>query len=177
MASHDWPDSVEFDALFDQFGPRGLSYAHAVLSNRAEAEDVVQEAFCRLMQRIQQRRFRDTDEFAAVFFTTIRNLSIDALRKRSRGKFVSLADHHELAAPYQHSSDLVWLQSEVDKAMRELPANWAEALRLRVAAELSYEEIAKVMEATRAQVRTWIYRARRRLELELAIEKSQGNSL
>ena len=65
-------------------------------------------------------------------------------------------------------SDIERMEMQIGTLMDELPNQWADALRLKVDGGLSYDEIARSLECTRAQVRTWIYRARRKLEEQLS---------
>ena len=61
-----------------------------------------------------------------------------------------------------------------------MPKEWAESLNLKIHAKLSYQEIADVLDATHAQIRTWIYRARKQLALDLEakglLEKGETNA-
>ncbi len=151
-------------SLFPEYQARARRYAYWFLGNRNDSEEVVQEAFVRLAQREQNGKpIADENGFAGLLFTTVRNLSIDVLRKGKRTQNVELtSDRMPLV---RESDDMVSseFQDELTKQLRELPEQWAEALKLRTSAELSYDEIAKVLGCTRAQVRTWIYRARKRL--------------
>jgi len=49
-----------------------------------------------------------------------------------------------------------------------LPAAWRQALVLREQQELAYKDIAELMGATEAQVKTWLHRARARLLAQMA---------
>jgi RNA polymerase sigma-70 factor (ECF subfamily) len=151
-------------SVYDRYALRGLRYAYAIVRNPSDAEDVVQEAFCRMLAPGRRREWTTGQRpFAPVFFTTVRHLSIDVLRKR--GREVKLVQHgprssHEPSAV----SNAMAIAGHVRELIELLPATWAEALKLRIDAELSYDEIGRVLGCTRSQVRTWIYRARRRLE-------------
>ncbi len=69
--------------------------------------------------------------------------------------------------PVDESRTEQQLETQIEQWLEQLPPEWADALKLKVNGQLSYAEIADVMNATHAQVRTWIYRARRQLETEL----------
>ena len=72
--------------------------------------------------------------------------------------------------PVATDSEVVRIERTIREAIDQLPTSWADALRLRIDGELSYDDISKVLKCTKAQVRTWIYRARRQLERDLAHE-------
>ena len=105
--------------------------------------------------------------FAGLLFTTVRNLSIDLLRKKGRRKDVPLTSVGEPVATNHEAASLAQLNGQISRLMDELPDHWAEALKLKIAGDLSYEDIAKVLDCTKAQVRTWIFRARKQLAKEL----------
>lgn len=139
-----------------------------MLRNSADAEEVVQEAFCRLL--ISRHRVEDSDEFAAVFFATVRNLCVDVIRRRQRRptmSIVDLATESKESAEAEGSGELALLQRAIRDAIDKLPEQWSAALRLRIDGSLSYDKIAHVLNCSKAQVRTWIFRARRELEREL----------
>ena len=78
--------------LDDQFCAEVTSQANrfalSIVRETSDAEEIVQEAFCRLIQKeglsVANRK--------ALLFKTIRNLSIDLLRKKGRLKFERLAE-------------------------------------------------------------------------------------
>jgi RNA polymerase sigma-70 factor (ECF subfamily) len=160
-----------FRVLYERYAPRGLSYASAILHNESDAEEALQEAFCRLLAPIRRGAVDPArGGFRAFFFGTLRNLSIDMLRRRRLSGRVSLESvpepHSRPVAGTAEGPGGVPLEAaeRVRGAFTALPPNHAEALRLRVNGGLSYEQIAGVLGCSRPQVRTWIYRARRRLE-------------
>ena len=55
------------------------------------------------------------------------------------------------------------LREEIGRALADLPESHRSALMLREFGDLSYAEIAETLGVTTGVVKTWIYRARRRL--------------
>ena len=165
------PDSF-IEALFTQHRQRACRYARWLLNNESDAEEVVQEAFLRLAKREFQNDGTPGNEnrFAGLLFTTVRNLSIDLLRKKGRRKDVALTKVNEPFVEHPDEGSATQLSNRIAHLIDELPTNWAETLKLKVTGELSYEEIASVVGCTKAQVRTWIFRARKRLAKELTKE-------
>ena len=156
--------------LLDQYAPRGIRYAFSILRNQADAEEISQEAFCRLWAAYPDWKNGDGQsldkQFPSLFFATIRNQCIDVIRKRSKQKQIALDLTDEPVARSESRTEKQ-LETQITYWLEQLPAQWADALKLKVNGQLSYAEIAEVMNATHAQVRTWIYRARRQLETEL----------
>jgi RNA polymerase sigma factor (sigma-70 family) len=159
-------DSSAFRVLYERHAARGLNYANAILHNENDAEEALQEAFCRLLTPIRKGSVDPArGGFRALFFGTLRNLCIDMLRRRRQAGHLSL---DSVAEPASRAAGAAAASREAAEKIRAafkfLPANHAEALQLRLNGKLSYDQIAGILGCTRAQVRTWIYRARRRLE-------------
>ena len=141
----------------------------SIVRRWSDAEEIVQEAFCRLIQADQNRETTLNTNSNALLFTTIRNLAIDQLRKQGRRRFETI-ETSQLAARTNGSDNerLAKLELGVEEILQQMPEQWSEALQLKVNGGLSYAEITRVLQATHAQVRTWIYRARQRLAEELS---------
>ena len=73
-------DPAAFDALVRRHLPGALVAAERLLGDRADAEDLVQDAFLRALDRLP---LLDPDRpFGPWFFTLLRNLGINQLRAR-----------------------------------------------------------------------------------------------
>ena len=160
--------------LFPEFQQRAHRYARCLVGNDWDAEEIVQEAFCKLARRESEGGGTGPAEApAALLFTIIRHQAIDLSRKRQVRRRVPWSEIPEPSSRESGgsaASDLNELVTGIRAAFERLPPRWADALHLRVAGELSYEEIARVLECSHAQVRTWIYRARKQLATQLAAQ-------
>ena len=166
VASHFTGEKDAFSILYERYAARGMHYARSLLKNENDSEEAVQEAFCRLLKPMNSGAINpEQGGFCALFFRTIRNLSIDMMRKRRYRTHIPLDAVKEPGAiPQGNRFEGIDLEEKVQALVETLPAHHAEALKLKLNGGLSYDEIARVLSCTRAQVRTWIYRARRRLE-------------
>jgi RNA polymerase sigma factor (sigma-70 family) len=161
--------------LYDRYAGPGVRYAHAILRDRGEAEEAVQEVFCRLLKPLRNGVVDPgRGGFGAFYFKALRNRCIDVMRRRSRSRrFLSLREAAAVPAPegaQGKEGGEIDLEAQVRKAMEALPSGQGDALKLRLEGGLSYEQIAQVLDCTKAQVRTWIFRARRNLEENLSRE-------
>lgn len=164
-------------AAFDEFWGWGRRYARRLLGNEADCEDVVQEAFCRLVARESSAHMtaRDTprparSELAAIFFTTVRNLCIDKLRRNKARSNVSAEQWIEAVPSAESQAIANETRQQIESGLARLPEHWRQALMLRAAFELNYEEISQIMNSSRAQIRTWIFRARQQLSGDLQLK-------
>lgn len=131
------------DDAFSRHGRALVGYA-AHFVGRHRADDVVQEAFARLCAQSP-----GSVRLPEWLFAVSRRLAIDALRKDGR---MRLADDVVMEAPNRHVvPDDVETQDENTVALKHLsglPARQQEAIRLKFQHEMSYAQIATVMETT-----------------------------
>lgn len=147
---------------FQRLRGRLQRMAASLLGDDDEAEDALQDAFCRLWPR--RGGIRSEGEAAALFTTTVRNLSIDALRHRQSHPTVALQEN--LDAPEAEDAER---KAETEERFREVerlvdsclsPAQ-RQILRLKEYQGLDYETIARQMDMQPAAVRMALSRARK----------------
>jgi RNA polymerase sigma-70 factor (sigma-E family) len=128
--------------------------AVVMLSDRAAAEDVVQDAFCGLYRRWNQ--LSDTDKALSYVRSSVINGCRSALRKRRLPSGL----RWEPAGESPESAVLISEEHrEVLAAMRRLPVRQREAVVLRFYLDLGEEEIAASMRVTRGTVKSTTSRA------------------
>ena len=135
------------------------------LNHHEDAEDLTQRVFIRIYR--SSERYLPQAKFSTWIFTIARNLLIDEIKKRKRRPQVVFDEHIEKVGDGEggRSEELTEiLMNHLDT----IPENHRTALLLRVQRELSYREIAEVMQTTEASVKTWIHRARLDLRKSLS---------
>lgn len=154
--------------------PRVLGYAARLLSDRAEAEDVAQEAMLRLW-RIAADWRQGEAQVSTWLYRVVGNLCTDRLRRRSRRGTATLDDAPEVAdaspgaeAGMIESDRMAALQDALDA----LPERQRQAVVLRHIEGLSNPEIAVVMEIGVEAVESLTARGKRALAALLAGQKA-----
>ena len=132
---------------------------YSFMKNRADTEDMVQEAFLRAY--FWDKPFRSEEHEKAWLIVTASNLCKDAL-KRAWRRDEPLEDHLELAAPAQDSPVL--------EAVLALPERYKAAVYLYYYEGYSVKEIASLLGRSQATVRTRLARARKQLKQMLGGE-------
>ncbi|KGN34810.1 RNA polymerase [Knoellia sinensis KCTC 19936] len=150
-----------FTALFERTRLPLLAYAVRRVVDPADAADVVAETYL-----VAWRRLDDVpqgDEARPWLFGVARRVL--ANHHRGERRRVALADRlrDHLVDEVVPALELVE-EAPVVRAMRRLPDDDQELLRLVAWEELAREEIAVVMGLSRATVRVRLHRARKRLE-------------
>jgi RNA polymerase sigma-70 factor (ECF subfamily) len=151
------------------------SYALVLTRNHAEAEDLVQETFVRAIPAM--RRLREGSNTKGWFFTILRNVWFNQLRKWRNGpQLVELAFGGDLAnsivEPSKDLHDLYVSRLEAEQvraAVQELPLPFREVIVLREYEDLSYQEIADVLACPVGTVMSRLGRARARLRAMLSV--------
>lgn len=131
--------------LYDRYIPVLFALAVRIIRDRAEAEDLVHDAFIIVNDRACQYT-RDLGTVAAWLITLVRNLSIDRVRRRDRrGALRREIYAHE---PVQRAADpetltsLAAEQAQVRKALANLPDLQRATLEVAFYEGLTYPEIA-----------------------------------
>lgn len=139
--------------------------------NPVEAEDLTQETYLRAYRGFAG--FRGGD-IRAWLFTILRHAFLDDCRKRGRMAMVSYDGDEEYlerfspASPSAEVEVLRGLPSEaIERAFALLPADWRMMILLADVEELSYREIADVMDVPQGTVMSRLHRARKRMQASL----------
>ncbi|MEQ8368484.1 MAG: RNA polymerase sigma factor [Roseicyclus sp.] len=152
--------------------PRALNHAARVLGDRAEAEDVAQEAMMRLWKAARDWRQDGAAAPATWLYRVVANLCVDRLRRRGRSEPLDDPDMAADAAPgvearMVHADRIAAL----DRALAHLPERQRQAVVLRHIEGLSNPEIAMVLDLGVEAVESLTARGKRALARALAGQK------
>ena len=158
-------DSGAARALTLRLVPRMLGYAARLLGDRAEAEDVAQEAMLRLW-RIAPDWRQDEAKVITWLYRVVTNLSTDRLRTRQRRRLSALDDAPDVEDGTP-SAEAGMIEADrmlaLNAALAHLPDRQREAVVLRHIEGLTNPEIAAVMEVGVEAVESLTARGKRAL--------------
>lgn len=139
-----------------------LQIASRLLPHDEEAEDALQEAFCRLWPR--RDTINSTTEAEALTTTTIKNICIDKQRKRRLETVPIDEERDSIEDDKQSSDEKEALLTEVEDIInRELSDTQQRIVREREFNSKSIEEIAVELNMQPAAVRMQLSRARKKI--------------
>jgi len=135
-------------------GPKLLLFARQQTRSHEDAEDVLQDAMVKLIEKIRHDEFIGGPEaWQPYIYTTIRRLAIDLSRRDDRRKrredTVGL-DEEEA----QQQSFHPWFETEssddetrvqLEKKLRELPEKFAEVIVMKIWGERTFAEIGEIL--------------------------------
>ena len=155
-----WKDASDAVAFVQRYAQMILRLCFTYSLGRADAEDVCQNVFLKLLQC--DRRFADEGETRAFIIRMTINECKDALKSGWRRRTVPLDELIEREAPGLPAQD-----SDVLAAVQRLPLKYREAVYLYYYEGYNTEEIAALAGVKPAAVRQRLARAREKLRKEL----------
>jgi RNA polymerase sigma-70 factor (ECF subfamily) len=153
-------DDAAFRAFYQQHGRAVWSYLYRVLGNASQADDVMQEAFCRFLTAPVAGL--PESELRAYVFRIAGNLAIDHWR-RARREQQAFGDRADQAEPTAPGAQPTPRELDVARTLGELKPRERALLWLAYVEESGHDEIAASLGLAPKSVRVLLYRARHKL--------------
>jgi RNA polymerase sigma-70 factor (ECF subfamily) len=167
-------DMPAFEQLIERHQALVAGTAARMLGSNSDVEDIAQQVFIRVWK--SAGRYRPRAKFTTWLLKITRNLVFNELRRTKRraqlplqpdpqGEEIPLSD--DLTAAPDASLLENELQHAIEDAITQLPETQRMALILRRYEELSYEDIAEVLDLSVPAVKSLLFRARTELRSRL----------
>jgi len=130
----------DWKVCFSQLGPGLLLFARQWVRSRADAEDIVQEAFVRFWRHNHNVRNRP------LLYATVRSIALDLIRRdsrRARREAEALFESEQAIEPQFELADDA--QHALATAVDRLPHDQREVLVMKIWNELTFAEIATAL--------------------------------
>ncbi len=150
----------EFNAAVDDFSDNLFRFALKHLRNEMNAKDIVQDTFAKVWQKHEEVA---AEKVKSYLFSTAYHAIVDWAKKDQRTSAEEVGDHH-LSSTEQGNFDV---QQILNEALERLPEIQKSVVLLRDYEGYSYDEIAEICKLTEAQVKVYIFRARKALKAYL----------
>lgn len=159
--------------LMECYQHRLYRYLLRLVSQPSTAEDLFQQTWLRVMERIQ--KYDTQRSFEGWLFAVAHNLAIDYLRRRQPESLDEPTYSGETQLDLTRSTDPGALDQLLSKeradlvvdAVADLPVSFREVITLRFEEEMKLEEIAVALELPMGTVKTRLHRALKALKLSL----------
>ena len=156
-------------SVFSRMRNRFRRLAMQFLPNEEDADDALQEAFCRLWSRADA--LTNAEQAEAATTLTVRNLCIDEVRRRDRRPTLELMPERDGENEAEPSPQEEMERKEQFALIEEilhqqLTPLQQQVFRMREYEEMSYEEIATCLGMKQTAVRMNLSRARKQLKEE-----------
>ena len=162
-------DKEAFSELVTIYSDRIYNLALRILRNREDAEDVLQETFLTVLQKLNT--FDGRSNFFTWIYRIATNASLMKLRKK-RLVFAELPENPDLGPRYEEQNIVDWsqdpsfnIQNEeikkiIDKAINQLSEIYRTVFILRDIEQLSIKETSKILIISEENVKIRLKRAR-----------------
>jgi len=159
------------------------SYGLVLTRSRTEAEDLVQETYVRALKAMA--RLKVESNVKSWLFTILRNIWRNQLRRRRTAPQLVEMDldgsNDGISVEASHNPHTIYVsemeRNLVREAIQRLPPDFREIILLREYEELSYQEIANILECPIGTVMSRLARARAKLRILLRAADLRARSL
>jgi len=170
-------DVAAFEELVKRYDRNIFRIAHHITQNREDAEDVVQDAFLKSYENLEQ--FQGNSKFYTWLVRIAVNESLMKLRRRRSDRTVSLDEDIETeedtmpreVADWSPNPEQLYKQGELKDILRKtiqgLPSSFRTVFVLRDVEGLSTEETAEALDLSIPAVKSRLLRARLQLRERL----------
>ncbi|MFI3291016.1 MAG: sigma-70 family RNA polymerase sigma factor [Opitutales bacterium] len=158
-------DDGAFRILVQKWKNPLVNFFYKSLSDAHISEDLTQQVFINLYKA--RENYQAKAKFSTYLFYIARRILINNYRSNKNKPLDSYEYSHIEQIAVERNSKQAELEEIFEKVVLSLPEKQRTAILLLKQQELSYEEIAKAMNAGITSVKTWIHRARTTLRQEL----------
>lgn len=168
-------DLDAFSELISLYKKQIYNLCLRMLNNSAEAEDAAQEAFIKIYRSL--KTYNNQNKFSTWAYKIASNTCIDFMRKR-KAETVSIDDYEikDDSSPEKHYI-MQETRKEAMKAIEDLPEKYRVLIVYYHFLNLSYQEIANIINEPITIVKNRIYRARIMLRENIYKEEGEYHGL
>ena len=170
-------DHTAFAILVDKYQKMVVNTCRGFVNSYADAEDLTQDVFIELFESLPN--FRYESKLSTWIYRIAVNKSLNYVRKRKRDSFFSnitstfglpekensfITHNSESSKGADHEINTKELHSTLKQAINKLPRNQKISFILNKYQDLSYKEVADVMDISLSSVESLIFRAKCNLQ-------------
>lgn len=160
-----------FQQIYTVFYNKVLHVAQSITRDIYLAEDVLQEAFLKIYQNLDQ--MKDIEKLGAWIATITTRTAIDFLRKEKKYPMSSMDEIiFYLENPDASTEEMAWthlLKEQIEQHIDQLKPEYRQVIELRYHKGLKEKEIETELNITKSTVKTRLYRARQTLKAQIAL--------
>lgn len=166
-------DHEAFGQLIDRHSSRIVNLAYRMVGNRAEAEDLAQEAFLTAFKALST--FRADSKFSTWLYRIATNKCKDWLRAKRPGmrqQDVDIDETLDIHITEEQTPERLLSQQQVaqqlEQAIQRLPLLYREAFVLKHIEGMNYEEMEAILGVNSDTLKMRVYKGRLQLSRDLA---------
>ncbi len=158
-------DKSKFEMLYLSYRKIMFYVANKVLNDEHLSEDVVHEAFMRIINNLEKIGEVNCHKTKAFIVIIVQNIAIDFYRKRKKNNSVS---YNEIELYVENINEIENnTENSIEMLILKLPISYSTVLMLKYYQGYSNREIADILKLSEVNVRKRISRAKQMLEIDL----------
>lgn len=164
-------DREAFELIYQRYRMPLYQFSYSMLKNQALAEELAQDILIKIFTKAEH--YEEGRKFSSWMWRVARNANIDFMRKKKEIHLETMyaaeegRGYEEVLSSEEDSIDEKLIESArremVENCFSHLSEPQREAMSLRIESELSYKEIADIMDKNEASIKSLINRAKRSL--------------
>ena len=156
-------ETKAFDTLMQRYATRIYQVIYGMVHNSADTQDLSQETFIHAFQGI--KKFKEKYRFYTWLYRIAINLCINHYKRGKKAQFVPIENGEFYADPNPATDPAKMdLRRAVKKRMALLPEEQKTVFVLRTFEDMSYHDIAEVLNISTGTVMSRLSRAREKLK-------------
>lgn len=162
---------ILFEQLYHLHRHTMIYAANQILHDQMLAEDATHDAFMHILNNLDKIEAAEDNRTRAFVIIIVKNIALDYLRKHKRQSEMNIDDYADLSAENQYCPENDFIQAEDYQSLAakigQLHPAYANILSLKIAFNLSDQEISQTLGISPTNVRVRLHRARCQLGLNL----------
>ncbi|MBT1688617.1 RNA polymerase sigma-70 factor [Dawidia soli] len=157
-------DYKSFETIFKRMYRQLCRVSARMVQSHALAEEIVDDVFCNLWGN--RKRIQINSSFQAYLLASVRNKSLDCLRKTKHDRNIELECAADVASVHEGAQEhLVYeeLRGQIESAIESLPKQCRTIFRMSREQDMKYKDIADVLQISIKTVDTQMGRALKHL--------------
>ncbi|MCP6717990.1 MAG: sigma-70 family RNA polymerase sigma factor [Patescibacteria group bacterium] len=150
-----------FKKIFDSLSDRFFAYIFSRTSNRDDALDICQETFIDLWKSLKRFRYKSDQSFNGFIFTIIKRKLYHYYKNKQKIISLDKLDEKQLAQPIEEQNDYEYILQHIDT----LTSGNQDIIRLRYWSQMTFNEIAAVLNITESAAKVRHHRALQKLKI------------
>ncbi|WP_100065994.1 RNA polymerase sigma factor [Miniphocaeibacter massiliensis] len=165
LAEESGIDVEKFEELYNKYKNLMFHVSYDILKDRAMAEDVVQQAFLKIIDIFDEINFENCNKTRNLFVLISKNLSLNIYRSRKNIEVTYLEDSiinnfKDSKVDFEYEN----IENEVEKAILSLPDIYSDIIYLKYVQGYSNSEIANLFNLKEGTVRQRLNRGKEKLK-------------
>lgn len=152
-------------ALFDKFAPKMMTVCLRYVSNRMEADDVIQDGFIKLFHNLPNYRFEGSfDGWVRRIFV---NTALDHIKRNKNSLFEVSVDEIQINVSSEYSPSAALQENDLLKMVQNLPTGYRTVFNLYAIEGYSHKEIGEMLQISENTSKSQYSRAKLFLQSQL----------